>query len=118
MAARERLIAEGKDLVDRGEGVRFTVDSAGRALPAFVIRYRGAIYGYLNVCADQELELDWIPGTFFDADTTRLVCSAHGALYEPDSGRCMAGSCAGASPVRLPVRELEDGAIVMEGDED
>ena len=88
------------------------------ALPAFVIRYRGAIHSYLNVCAHQELELDWKPGTFFDADATRLICSAHGALYEPDTGRCVAGPCAGASLVRLPVRELEDGAIVMECDKD
>ena len=42
-----------------------------------------------------------------------LVCAAHGALYEPDTGRCVAGPCLGARLVGLRVREREDGAIAV-----
>lgn len=113
MATRERVIAAGVELVDGGKGVRFAVESGGRELPGFVIRHRGRLHAYLNVCAHQELQLDWLPGQFFDAEGELLVCAAHGALYEPDTGRCVGGPCGGSGLVKLGVREREDGAVVL-----
>ncbi len=113
MAARERVIAAADELVDGGKGVRFTIEPGGRALPGFAIRFRGRIHAYLNVCAHQELELDWLPGVFFDAEGAQLVCAAHGALYAPDTGRCVGGPCEGASLVKLAVRERDDGVVVI-----
>lgn len=107
------MIAAAGELVDGGKGVRFTIEPAGRALPAFAIRFRGRIHAYLNVCAHQELELDWLPGFFFDVEGAQLVCSAHGALYAPDTGRCVGGPCKGASLVELPIRECADGRVVI-----
>jgi len=114
VAARERVIAAGVELVDGGKGVRFTVESGGRGLPAFAIRYEGRVHAYLNVCAHQELELDWLPAEFFDADGALLVCAAHGAVYEADTGRCAGGPCTGGGLVKLAVREREDGTVVVE----
>ncbi len=109
------MIAKAGELVDGGSGVRFVIEPGGRALPAFAIRYRGRVHGYLNVCAHQELELDWLPGVFFAADGARLICAAHGALYAPDTGRCVGGPCGGgASLVKLPIRERDDGAVVID----
>jgi nitrite reductase/ring-hydroxylating ferredoxin subunit len=109
----ERVIAAGGELVDGGQGVRFTVESGARTLPAFAIRYRGRVHAYLNVCAHQELELDWLPRAFFDAEGARLVCATHGARYAPDTGQCVGGPCSGLALVRLVVREREDGAVVI-----
>jgi len=113
MAAHERVIGNLADLHDGGDGVRFTVRSATGELPAFVVRHRGAVHAYLNVCAHQHVELDWLPGAFFDAGGQTLVCSLHGAHYEPDSGRCVAGPCVGAALTRVPIRVRADGAIVV-----
>jgi nitrite reductase/ring-hydroxylating ferredoxin subunit len=113
MAARERVIGRAADLVDGGEGLRFVVRGARGDVPAFAIRHRGVVHAYLNVCAHQQVELDWLPGAFFDAGGERLVCSLHGAHYEPDSGRCVLGPCAGGALVRVPVRVRDDGAIVV-----
>ena len=118
MAARERVIAMAGDLVDGSGGVRFTVECATGGTPAFAIRFRSVVYAYLNVCAHQELELDWQPGAFFDADRAHLVCSAHGADYELDTGRCVAGPCVGAALVRVSVREWADVVIVVAGDKE
>jgi nitrite reductase/ring-hydroxylating ferredoxin subunit len=115
MAARERVIGRASDLEDGGPGIRFVVSLAAGPLPAFAIRHRGAVHAYLNVCAHQELELDWVPGAFFDAAGTMLVCAAHGAVYEPDTGRCVAGPCTGEFLVKLPVHERIDGTIVIAG---
>jgi nitrite reductase/ring-hydroxylating ferredoxin subunit len=114
VAARERVIGAGADLVDGGPGIRFTIERDGRAVEAFAIRHRGVVRAYVNACAHREVELDWLPGAFFTADRLHLVCSLHGALYEPDTGRCIAGPCRGAALVALPVREREgDRAIVI-----
>jgi nitrite reductase/ring-hydroxylating ferredoxin subunit len=94
--------------------VRFTVRRGAAVLAAFAIRYQGRVYAYLNRCAHKHTELDWEAGEFFDAERRYLVCATHGALYEPDSGRCVAGPCRGAMLERLAVRETATG-IHLEG---
>lgn len=85
MAQRERLICTSSELTDGGKGIRFTVDYHHElgVVPAFVIRYRGDIYAYLNRCAHVGVELDWMEGEFFDDSGLYLICSTHGATYAP-----------------------------------
>jgi nitrite reductase/ring-hydroxylating ferredoxin subunit len=115
MAPRERLICAASALVDAGDGVRFDVMRGGESLPAFVVRYNGAVHAYLNRCAHVPMELDWMPGKFFDFSETLLVCSTHGATYDPATGRCTGGPCRGASLTRLAVVE-RDGNVVLRED--
>lgn len=110
MAESERLICTSADLAESGKGVRFTVRRYGREVPAFVIRYHGRVFAYLNECAHVPAELDWQPGEFFDYSKLYLVCSIHGALYAPESGRCLSGRCNGQGLKALTVEE-HDGAV-------
>jgi len=80
-------------LTEGGTGVRFAVEHQGRREPAFVVRYDGAVRGYLNICAHRPLELDSPEGEFFDHSGLYLVCSMHGAAYQPDTGYCVMGPC-------------------------
>lgn len=112
MAEAARLICASDDLVDGGLGVRFVVDRYGRETPAFVVRYRGTVHGYLNECGHVPAQLDWQPGEFFDHSKLYLICSIHGALYAPDTGRCLGGRCQGRGLTRLDVRE-SDGNIYL-----
>jgi nitrite reductase/ring-hydroxylating ferredoxin subunit len=113
MARRERVIGDAAALADGGEGIRFTVRAASGPIAAFAIRYRGAVHAYVNTCAHEQAELDWLPGAFFDADGEKLVCSLHGARYEPRTGRCAGGPCRGRALARVPIRVRADGAIVV-----
>jgi len=76
-------------------GVRFPVTVAGHDSTGFVVRYKGVAYAYLNRCAHVPIELDWAEGVFFDSSGLYLMCSTHGAIYAPYSGRCMGGPCRG-----------------------
>lgn len=115
MAARQRLICASHELADGGKGVRFTVERYGRQRPAFAIRYRGRVYAYFNECGHVPAELDWQPGEFFDHSKLYLICAIHGALYAPDSGRCLGGRCEGRGLQALPVFESEgDVYLVLE----
>lgn len=108
-------VCSGDALVDGGDGVRFACDdprARGAEVGAFVIRHRGRAQAFVNRCAHQAVELDWLPGRFFDADGLYLVCSMHGAEFEADTGRCVAGPCRGAALTALPCEE-RDGRVFV-----
>lgn len=110
MAANLRLICAADDLLDGGPGVRFTVLQYGKDEPAFVVRFQGRVFAYLNRCGHVPVELDWQPNEFFDVTKLYLICATHGALYSPASGHCLSGRCNGKGLTPLPVVE-QDGAI-------
>lgn len=88
-------------------------DRAGVPLPLILVRTGGVLRAYLNRCPHRGVNLDWIPDRFLDADGEHLQCSTHGALFEPATGLCVAGPCAGQRLVALPVREV-DGRIEVD----
>lgn len=109
MAAAERLICAGSALLEGGPGMRFEVVEKGRSTPtpAFVIRWHGQVYGYLNRCGHIPVELDWQHGEFFDSSRQYLICATHGALYHPASGDCLGGRCEGRGLRPWPVVERQ-----------
>ena len=115
MAARERLICTSSDLLDGGPGVRFEVTENGFSTlaPAFAIRWRGRVYGYLNRCGHIPVELDWQQGEFFDYSQQYLICTTHGALYDPATGACLGGRCERRGLKTWPVFE-RDGNVYCE----
>ena len=108
----DRLLCASAELLDGGAAVRFSVECHGLAEPAFVVRFHGAVYAYLNRCAHVPVELDWQEGRFFDLSGLYLVCSTHGALYSPKSGRCLEGRCNGNGLIPLAIGE-HDGHIFL-----
>jgi nitrite reductase/ring-hydroxylating ferredoxin subunit len=116
MAAPERLICASSTLVEAGDGVRFEIREPGRGTPApaFVIRWRGRVYGYLNRCGHIPVELDWQHGAFFDFSRQYLICATHGALYDPATGACLGGRCEGRGLTPLPVSERQGNVYFEE----
>ena len=110
----QRLICASEDLVEGGRGVRFALDRHGVAEPAFVVRYRGKVHAYLNRCAHVPVEMDWQQGEFFDHSGLYLICATHGALYAPDSGRCLTGRCNGKGLVAVSVIERDGQVLLIE----
>ncbi len=113
--ASARLICASGELIEGGDGVRFETEWHGEVAPAFAIRHGGRAYGYLNRCAHIAMEMDWMPGKFFDGGSEYLICSTHGALYAPESGACRGGPCRGAALVRLNVFEADGKVYARRG---
>ena len=116
--AAERLIrlCEASELADGGRGVRFEVLFRGERMPAFAVRHQGRAVAYLNRCAHVAMELDWQPGDFFEPDAEFLICSTHGALYDPATGECRGGACAGHGNLRALTLVERDGAVFWQPD--
>jgi nitrite reductase/ring-hydroxylating ferredoxin subunit len=108
----QRLICTSEELVEGGPGIRFALDRRGVSEPAFVVRFRGRVHAYLNRCAHLPVEMDWQPGEFFDHSGLYLICATHGALYAPESGRCLGGRCNGKGLTTVIVVE-HDGRILL-----
>lgn len=114
MAGPERVICASPDLADGGTGVRFDLDPKVHFTPVgFAVRHCGRVRAFVNCCPHAGTELDWNPGEFFDESGLYLICSTHGALFEPGSGRCVAGPCRGASLQPLEVRERGGEVILL-----
>ncbi len=107
-----RVICVSSALIEGGKGVRFSVLRGGKPVPAFVVRYNGSAYGYLNQCAHIPVELDWVEGEFFESSGLYLMCTTHGATYEPDTGYCVMGPCKRQRLTALSVAE-EDGKVYL-----
>lgn len=112
MAATQRLICSGRELLEQSRGVRFALPEYGERVTGFVVRYNGRPYAYVNRCAHVPVELDWAEGEFFDLTGHYLICATHGARYVPSSGHCVMGPCKGQSLQRLEVTE-RDGNIYL-----
>lgn len=61
---------------------------------------------FVNVCPHRRLPLDRAGQVFTTEDRTLLVCANHGARFDPLTGECMAGPCAGRRLQRVPVLEV------------
>jgi nitrite reductase/ring-hydroxylating ferredoxin subunit len=116
MAREPRLICASADLLEGGKGVRFALASEGGEEKGFAVRSGGRVCGYVNRCPHAWTELDWNPGEFFDESGLHLVCSTHGAIFEPGTGNCIAGPCRGASLDALEVLE-RDGQVLLMNDQ-
>lgn len=99
------LVCDATDLTEGGKGVRFPVTAGGEDATGFVVRYNHAVHAYLNRCAHVPIELDWNQGEFFESSGLYLMCSTHGAIYAPETGRCEGGPCRGGRLRPITVME-------------
>lgn len=77
-------------------------------------RVGGVVHAFHNVCPHAGRRLDWSPGRFLIEDG-RIVCAAHGAMFDRADGRCVAGPARGAALAPIAVR-VEDGEILLDED--
>ncbi len=97
------------ELQNASAAVPFDVQYAGLTCRAFAIRFEGSVHAYLNRCSHVAMELDWQPNQFFDDTGQWLLCSTHGAAYQPSTGECGGGPCTGGL---VKINLTEEGGVV------
>jgi len=111
-------LCESSALVNGRRGLRFDVMFRSEKAPAFVVRHGDVAVGYLNRCAHVAMELDWAPGEFFEPAGEFLVCATHGAIYDPATGACAGGACAGRGNLRPLTIVERDGTVYWQPDDE
>jgi nitrite reductase/ring-hydroxylating ferredoxin subunit len=102
-----RELCPSSTLIERGLAFRFTVHDGFRERQAIALRFEGRAVAYINECAHVPIELDFNPGDVFDLSRQYLICSTHGAYYDPSNGLCLGGPCPGRhlTPLKLVERD-------------
>ncbi|MDY7540140.1 Rieske 2Fe-2S domain-containing protein [Undibacterium sp. RTI2.1] len=81
-------------------------------LGIFVLRYQGEIHAYRDACPHYgDTPLAWRKDEYFNADRTRITCAAHGAQFEPVTGKCLLGPCLGQTLTKVPLTILANGDL-------
>jgi nitrite reductase/ring-hydroxylating ferredoxin subunit len=83
---------------------KFLLPTAGEPTEAFLVNVAGTLYGWVNRCRHVEITMDWVEGRFLDESGRYVVCATHGALYEPDTGKCISGPPFGRFLISVPLR--------------
>jgi len=91
--------------IAEGAGKGFTLGRGLARREIFVVRRGAEVFGYVNSCPHLGSPLDFQPDRFVNADGSYIQCHTHGALFEIQTGHCVAGPCAGQAlePVALAV---------------
>lgn len=63
----------------------------------FVVRRGEHLRAYLNRCPHQGASLPWRKNEYLNKERTHIVCSAHGANFELENGKCVFGPALGQS---------------------
>jgi len=103
-------LCASSELAERGLARVFDVLQYGQPVRAFALRFEGEVVAYLNRCVHVPTEMDWQHGVFLDGDQRFILCSTHGAAYEPLDGRCVGGPCGRGRLTPVEVREI-DGQV-------
>jgi nitrite reductase/ring-hydroxylating ferredoxin subunit len=107
---KAQQLCSSEELQERGKAITFDVLHYQEPARAFALRFEGQVVAYLNRCVHVPTEMDWQDGEFLDIDRRFIMCSIHGAVYEPDTGRCAGGPCGRGKLTPLQVEE-RDGQV-------
>ncbi|MCR5867005.1 Rieske 2Fe-2S domain-containing protein [Aquincola sp. J276] len=105
-----QLLCDAAELQERGQARVFDLLLHGAPARGFAMRFDGRVVGYVNRCVHVPTEMDWQEGHFLDMDKRWILCSIHGAAYEPADGHCVGGPCGRGrlTPIRT---EESDGKV-------
>ncbi|MBB4287809.1 Rieske (2Fe-2S) protein [Roseospira goensis] len=87
----------------------------GAPVRLIVTRRGDRVFGYVNTCPHNRIPLDFVPGTFLSPDGRFLRCGTHGALFRPDTGKCVRGPCRGQRLTAVPLAVDAGGGIRLAG---
>jgi nitrite reductase/ring-hydroxylating ferredoxin subunit len=96
-----------------GRTTAFRLERAGGGtVAAFIVNHGGRHFAYVNRCPHAGTPLDLWPNEFLTEDGGYLICATHGAVFEPDTGRCLEGPCPGARLEALRVEQDGESLLV------
>jgi nitrite reductase/ring-hydroxylating ferredoxin subunit len=102
-------------LADLPDGGARGFDPLGRGHDTvFAVRRGRTVRVWADRCPHHGTPLPWRKDAYLNAARDRIVCNAHGALFELDTGLCVQGPCVGESLRPLPCTLTDDGELMLD----
>lgn len=96
--------------------LRQPVTHLAAELPAeiILINQGDTISAWLNICPHQGRPLNYAPDKFLLTPEGHLMCAAHGATFDTQSGECINGPCKGATLTAVPIDTDAQGQLTFQ----
>lgn len=107
--SEERLLCRLEELAD---GASRGFLRQGNDDQVFAVRQGDQVFVWLNDCPHEHRPLEYRQDRFLSGDGGHIVCYAHSAHFDIQSGHCFAGPCTGQGLVPVPVRIDGTGVLV------
>jgi nitrite reductase/ring-hydroxylating ferredoxin subunit len=91
-----------------GKSKKFNLPVGAADVECFIVHFAGGHHAYVNKCRHIAMTMDWVENRFFDEDGRFILCSTHGALYEPTTGECVFGPPCGKRLIAVPLEVRGD----------
>jgi len=108
-----RQSVPGAANLGEGESVKFRYSEDGQEREGFLLRHGGRLFAYRNQCRHIPMSMDWEENRFLSRDGCHIQCATHGALYEIDTGLCVAGPPEGKLLGRFEIEIDGEDVIVL-----
>lgn len=100
------------DLVD-GHSRGFDPLGEGRDT-MFVVRRGARLFAWRNACPHyHQARMAWKKDEFLNADRSAIVCGAHGAMFDIETGICWLGPCIGERLTPVTVEDRDGDVWVI-----
>lgn len=97
-------ICEPDQLVE-GSWRKVNVSYQGEPESVLVLRYKGEVKAFRNLCVHMPRPLDGEDNYIFDPETGHLRCSMHSIVYSPETGESLSDICRGKKLTSVRVVE-------------
>lgn len=97
--------------IDDGGSRGFDPKGEGRDT-VFVVRQGERVHAWRDSCPHIDgAPMAWRKDAYLNGDRSRIVCSAHGAQFDIETGVCTLGPCLGQSLTSVLLEVDDSGAI-------
>lgn len=101
---KRKLVGKVGELTP-GMTKKFTLSNGKYSVEAIFLNYQGSLHAYLNRCPHIGIPLDWVDNQFFTLDGRYLMCTNHGATFEPATReRICVGTALQSIPLEIEVQ--------------
>lgn len=80
---------------------------------AFVVRRNGRLYAWWDRCPHYDTPMAWRTNQYLNAARDRIVCAAHGAEFEIDTGVCVLGAALHRRLYPAPIEATPEGNLII-----
>lgn len=103
------------DALPHGVARGFDPSSVGQDT-LFAVRRGAGVQVWADRCPHHGTPMAWRKDAYLNAAGDRIVCAAHGALFDIDTGVCVLGPCLGDRLEVIPFRIDVCGDVILAED--